>query len=88
MAIAEGDGPVEVVLSVEEAMALSDALEAFMRLRPDQPLSYNEYRKLWDAADVALVPLRGGPYSMANRTTDSGKEPPSWRLHQRERRGI
>jgi hypothetical protein len=68
----------KVVLSVEEANGLADALEEYMRLDLGDE-GHNTYKKLWNAADKALVPLRGGPYSMENRGTEPAKGPPSWR---------
>ncbi len=69
----------EVVLTVEEAKALQAALENYMR--SDSTAFGSDhigYRHRWNAADKALVPLRGGPFSNENRGTEPPKEPPSW----------
>ncbi len=74
----EGMTMAPIELTVEQATALKDALEGYMRnCDSTKAPTYEACRRLWNAADIALVPLRGGPYSNENRQTVFAP-PPAW----------
>lgn len=68
----------EVTLTIDEADALREALEAYMRHDDMQAGNYRAYKDRWNAADIALVPLRGGPMSAENRKMEPPLSAPPW----------
>lgn len=66
----------EVILTLDEADALREALEEYMRHDDLRAGNYRAYKDRWNAADIALVPLRGGPMSSENRRMEAPRPDP------------